>query len=64
MGKLNEDLIDLGLLKVVNLFSTRAWNDDDVVEDIKQMSEALHRDYKELRCAFNTQPRPCHAWVF
>jgi hypothetical protein len=49
LGKANEDLIDLGLLKTVSLMGTLS--DQDMTEDVKFLVEALQKDYKEYRCA-------------
>eukprot|EP00698_Gefionella_okellyi_P017426 TRINITY_DN5089_c0_g1_i1.p1 TRINITY_DN5089_c0_g1~~TRINITY_DN5089_c0_g1_i1.p1 ORF type:complete len:453 (+),score=97.37 TRINITY_DN5089_c0_g1_i1:47-1360(+) len=47
-GKLNEDLIDLGLHKTVASLASRKWTDDDIIDDLTFMGDSLRQGVKEL----------------
>jgi len=48
VGQFNSDLVDLGLLRAVQLLSNKKWADDDIVEDLTYLSDSLQLQVREL----------------
>ena len=45
----NNEMIDAGLVRMLAILSNKKWGDDDIVDDLKTISEALAKNMVVLR---------------
>lgn len=45
----NNEMIDAGLVRMLAILSNKKWGDEDIIDDLKTLSEALAKNMVVLR---------------
>ncbi len=49
LGDNNNEMLDAGFVRMLAILSNKKWADDDIIEDLKVLSEALAKNLVVLR---------------